>query len=325
MFSRRESRNKEIDMTMKIQILATIFTLLAFSSVGFADSFVYDDFSDNSLDTTKWNITCGTIELGCLPVVDINTTTETFQIEQPTPHGIGLATATYLNLIGHNFTPEEMLEFGVNYSKNIGNQVLGFQYDTLPPAPAFSNLGYWNGVVGNGNLAGLYHFKITFLGNKTIIVVITKPDNTTVNRSYSYSTDDPHFYISAATGHDGILRADYDNFIITTSTNETQPPPCNCTNLTNRVTQLEEHVANLTNRMNELESRVSALETLLDSVQDTINDFIEQIIGFLSNTPKALKKQMICGYMKDSGLTSYEALGLSCTINSKNICKCDNI
>src|SRR3989344_2822138 len=192
-----------------------IIGILAVSSISLGASFVYDDFSGGILNLAKWNITCGDA-LGCVPVVGINTTTKTFQIAQPPPHGIGAATATYLNLIGHNFTPGEVLDFDVNYSTNIGNQVLGFQYYTYPPASCFVCMGYWNGEIDIGNMAGLYHFKLTFLENKTISITITKPDNSTILRNYTYVTDNPIFYASAATGHDGILRVDYDNFVITT-------------------------------------------------------------------------------------------------------------
>ena len=212
---------------MKKHIILTIITVLFISGISFAASFVYDDFSAAPLNTSKWNITCGDA-LGCVPIVGINTTTQTFQIEQPTPHGIGQATATYLNLIGHNFTENETLEFDVNYSKNIGNQVLGFQYDTLPPAPCFVCMGYWNGDVDVGNVAGLYHFKIIFLSGKQIFTNLTKPDNSTLTRFYNYSTDNPIFYPSAATGHNGILRVDYDNFIITTP----EPPTTTTTSST---------------------------------------------------------------------------------------------
>lgn len=206
---------------MKLPILTLIVSLIIFSSLSLAASFVYDDFSGSTLDSTKWNITCGDF-LGCVPVVGINTTTKTFQIAQPTPHGIGAATATYLNLIGHTFSQGEILQFDVYYSQNIGNQVLGFTYDTLPPAPCFSCIGYWNGVVGDGNLAGHYRFSIKFLSGKQIYVKIRKPDKTIVTRFYNYSTDNPVFYLSAATGHDGILRVDYDNFIIKTPMNKSK-------------------------------------------------------------------------------------------------------
>jgi hypothetical protein len=217
---------------MRITSTLIALSLLIFSAVVFAGSFVYDDFSGSELNTSKWNITCGTVELGCVPIVGINTTTQTFQIEQPTPHGIGLSTATYLNLIGYNFTVNETLDFDVNYSKNIGNQVLGFQYDTFPPAPCFVCMGYWNGGVDIGNVAGLYHFKITFLSGKQIFINLTKPDNSTLTRFYSYSTDTPHFYPSAATGHDGVLRADYDNFVVTAP----EPPTTTTTTTTSTTT-----------------------------------------------------------------------------------------
>ena len=191
---------------------ASNFTMIVSKST------VYDNFNGSPLNLTKWNISCGDV-LGCVPVVKINTTTQTFEIAQPTPHGISQSTATYFNLIGHNFTDGEVLEFDVNYTANVGNQVLGFTYDTLPPAPCFSCMGYWNGVVGDGNLVGNYHFKITFFGNGTILVDITKPDNSHAIRNYNYATNEPHFYLSAATGHDGVLRVDYDNFVISTPVN----------------------------------------------------------------------------------------------------------
>src|SRR3989338_5546724 len=193
-------------------------------SVFWSNSLLYDNFSGSGLNLSKWNISCGDA-LGCVPIVGVNTTTRTFQIEQPTPHG-GSATATYLNLIGHGFGPGETLDFDVNYSKNVGNQALGFQYDTLPPAPAFFLIGYWNGDEPDGNMLGLYHFRITFFSNKTILLNITKPDNSRVIRNYSYVTNNPRFYLSAATGNDGALRADYDNFTIITNYDGTGVKVC---------------------------------------------------------------------------------------------------
>jgi hypothetical protein len=183
---------------------------------------LYDDFSGNSLDASKWEITCGDV-LGCLPFAGINPATHQFEMLQEVPHGIGQATATYLNLIGNEFSIGDQLSFDFNYNGS-GNQVAGFQYDSYPPAPCFSCIGYWNGVVGDGNMQGLYHFNLSFLDNKSYQIDITKPDNTTISRISTYATDQPHFYTSVATGHDGILRASYDNFYITRNS-EPVPEP----------------------------------------------------------------------------------------------------
>src|SRR3989344_5044987 len=83
------------------------------TGISWSNSLLYDNFSGSGLNLSKWNISCGDA-LGCVPIVGVNTTTRTFQIEQPTPHG-GSATATYLNLIGHGFGPGETLDFDDNY------------------------------------------------------------------------------------------------------------------------------------------------------------------------------------------------------------------
>ena len=102
----------------------------------------------------------------------------------------------------------------------------------------------------------------------------------------------------------------------------------NQTNQTNqtleeRVSKLEEQVTNLTEKVEDIESRVSLLEALVTAIDDTLNDFIAKIIGYLSNTPKKFRIGMLCGYMKDNNLTSYSDLRLTCTINTTTgACSC---
>ncbi|MFH1444912.1 MAG: LamG domain-containing protein [Nanoarchaeota archaeon] len=85
---------------------------------------------------------------------------------------------------------------------------------------------------------------------------------------------------------------------------------------------LEERVAALEERVTVLEGMMVAVQDGLDALSGAFYDFVDMIISFLSHQPNGIKKQMICGYMEDEGLTEYSALGLNCEINNNGNCFC---
>ncbi len=171
-------------------------------------------------------------------------------------------------------------------------------------------------------------------------------------------------------------------------------PPCNCTNLTQKVEELKQRIGELENRVNDAENRlgvaesqlidsenkisdlesklndsenkISDLESKLNDSENKVNDLesrlgdaeskitdfdnelratnnkldilenklnnttssfeslklrVDAVFGYLKNLLLPIKKEMVCGYMKDNKLTKHEALGLKCRI-SRNNCIC---
>jgi hypothetical protein len=117
------------------------------------------------------------------------------------------------------------------------------------------------------------------------------------------------------------------------STTPTPPEPeCNCTKLTEKVSELEEEVEDLKDRVEILEenqgtvsphthsiSDIIGLQGILDSIQNNLN----KLIVLLTELPRGFRQQMVCGYMKTTSTNSLDALGLHCEM--KKICHCKDI
>jgi len=110
-------------------------------------------------------------------------------------------------------------------------------------------------------------------------------------------------------------------------------PPCNCTELTEKVSELNSTVEGLKDRVETLEdnqgnvpshthpiSDIIGLQSILDSIQNSLN----KLIGILTYLPRGLRQDMVCDYMKAKSMTSLDALGLHCDSIKKN-CKCKAI
>jgi len=114
-----------------------------------------------------------------------------------------------------------------------------------------------------------------------------------------------------------------DNVIIWGKT-----PPCNCSELKQKIESLEGNLTELKDKVNSIESQtqentekigtleasISAIQNSISLLQKSLDAFTSLILGYLSNAPYLTKKSMVCGYMKDNGLTEYSALGLTCQI-----------
>jgi len=119
-------------------------------------------------------------------------------------------------------------------------------------------------------------------------------------------------------------------------------------NLTDRVGSLEdgfgtfqiyvnESILALNNSLNSLEGSfnsfkayvnetIASIEESIDLIQTAIDGFMSKINSYLSHLPFGLKKQMVCGYMEDNNLTSYDDLGLHCELKNKGKgCVCHEV
>ena len=94
--------------------------------------------------------------------------------------------------------------------------------------------------------------------------------------------------------------------------------------LSNKVDTVEGRVESVEDDVSGVEGRVSTLETFIEKFIKKWESIIGQVLGLLSNGPKNLREEMVCGYMEDNKLKSFESLKLKCTIE-KNNCKCNNI
>lgn len=64
------------------------------------------------------------------------------------------------------------------------------------------------------------------------------------------------------------------------------------------------------------------LEEIKNSV-NTLDNAINTILSYLTNLNKGLRKNMICGYMKENNLKNYDSLGLKCEIVRDKKCNCE--
>ena len=63
----------------------------------------------------------------------------------------------------------------------------------------------------------------------------------------------------------------------------------------------------------------------MNSLQVTFDNFISRIDVYLFNLPRGLRQGMVCGGLEQSGQTSGEGFGLSCSINDKGACNCTEL
>ena len=157
-----------------------IIAVSFYFSINYAHAYVYDDFSANTLDLTKWNLSC----IGGCPNSGINFTSHMFQLS-------GNTDGSYLFLIGYNFRIDDKLDFDFIYARDI----IGFQYESYPTS-------YGSFFPENNRLpvAGKYHMHLEFLTNKSVIFNVTGVNNFYQSGSFSYGTDIPIFYPSVGRG-----------------------------------------------------------------------------------------------------------------------------
>ncbi len=236
---------------------AIIIGMILFSFIinsAFASASVYDDFSTGPLDTSKWT------EFPYNdPNIDehyVDTVEQVYHAAQPTVVG---NRQTFLKM-NRLMNTGETLEFDAILVNRIGNAHMWMWFDGQPenwthitpcstPSPGCAMIGYWNGEHDVGTALGKYHIKIVYDEGQAS-VTFTRPDNTTITDIMGLTSSPTHMFgVSTLTGHNGEIHFDYDNFEITTE----QEPECNCTEIKEKVSNLEEEVEDLKDRVETLE------------------------------------------------------------------------
>ena len=221
---------------------------------------VYDDFSSDTLDTSKWEIRKDYEGQPFIADSGLDADLENFHTRQDSILGDH---RTYL-VPKYKFKAGDMLEYDINFIYAEGNSVNMFLVDNQY---RFGLGGCWDGVCRPFEK---YHNKIEFgEGQITFNEVTTH----TINNNVEHEV-----YIGTVFGHNGIGHIDYDNFIICTEQEESEEPP-QPNELELRVAELEQKVEELEEQNVELENRTSWLESIVD-----------KIVTFIENLPKGLIK-----------------------------------
>jgi len=299
-----------LNMRIPFLILGNLVFILLFSPLVFATTIVYDDFSGTALDSSKWSISYGC----CGPPTEnfVDTVNQVYHMLQNETYSPGKDVQLTLT---RDIQVGETLEYDINYVSGSGNRIHRFWINNngIQDLIGCSNcgaVGFWNTPASGGTQFGNYHYKINFADVNTLFLTITRPDLTKLNEIVNISSLTPPYKVTLATGtgHNGLMHFDLDNVIIITEELEPSPePPCNCSELRERIEALEE-------RVNTLEATVSIIQDSLSLLQQAFEDFRNLILGYLSNAHWWERKMMVCGYMRDNNLTEYSGLGLNCTM-----------
>jgi hypothetical protein len=187
-------------------------------------TWVYDDFSGEILDSTKWSedITSD-ITHKHLKEHYLDTDNEVYRARQP-----NIADRGTILIMERTVSPGETIEFDVDYVSGSGNvnsyvwlgadtylmRGLNFLTECTTPWPGCAHIGYWNGIPDVGNDLGKYHVEVVYTENEAE-VTFTRPDMTEISHKFSLDTYPNHkFGVVTRTGHDGTLHFEYDNFTI---------------------------------------------------------------------------------------------------------------
>ncbi|MBI2675143.1 MAG: lamin tail domain-containing protein [Candidatus Aenigmarchaeota archaeon] len=176
---------------------------------------LYDDFSGNSLNLTKWN---ESTDFAFTDMHGINTTEGAYhnsQIETVSP-----GTTTFLTM-NRLIQATERLEFDIKYVSGEGNNIFYYYFNGIAPQHLFNcsncgTIGFWNTNGSIGTDFGIYHFKIEFY-QTGVYWQIRKPDSTLFIANFTNSPILIAPYsvkFITATGHNGLVHFDYDNFTI---------------------------------------------------------------------------------------------------------------
>ncbi len=177
-------------------------------------SSIYDNFSDNTLNISKWETYYSSTSADIrLPFV-VNTTTHTLEIFQDTPPEHMVDKEFGIRLTNYTFVPGDIMKFDLNYTHNSFYNIINIIYDRFPAEDSISRLGNQT-VITDGTEIGLYHYKITFITRSQLYVELEKPGGTKITRYYNVSSPSTAtFRIFIAVKPETIMRADLDNFVI---------------------------------------------------------------------------------------------------------------
>lgn len=285
-----------------------LLPILVFFLISFVSAYVYDDFSGEELNLTLWSVE-GDMDEYYLDVVE-----ENYHTAQLTPED----RYVILTMLGYNFVEGDVVEYDLDYVSGEGNRMTNIIIDGIQLNQYVGLLGYWNEPQQGGNDFGSHHFRVEFIENG-VDIFITKPNNETIQIiQLPQITGTSHtFGIGTRTGNNGIVHMDYDNFVISS-----EPT------IEERVEILEQQVEYLTEQVNILEEgqeeqneRLNLLEIIVDEIQESLNNFIEEITSYLTFTPQEFRQGMVCKYMRENSLTNQTAFGLQCQMFGED-CRC---
>src|SRR3989344_7124978 len=284
-----------------------IIPILILCLVTFVSAYLYDDFSNEELDQNKWSASGNMDE---------------YYVENGVFHtaqNSGADRYTNLMMVNQEFTTGDVVEYDLVYERGSGNRMSNIIIDNIELNHYAILVGYWNEVQQSGNDFGTYHFRVEFVEN-TVNVFVTKPNGETVqiNIGNPQINGNIHtFGVGTRTGHNGIVEMDFDNFELNSDEVEENNFEERITSLEEQVEELNERVEDLETSQEDLTNKTSFLETTVNSLQETLNGFMEKINNYFKFLPRETKEGIVCNYMRENRLSSYEDLGLSCTIRNR--------
>lgn len=287
--------NKKILVSIVLTIIILIGLVSAIQTCQ-----VFDDFSSDILDTSKWEE--GYARSGGGDWIDehyLDTTNQNYHTSQLSQADKGVELKSL-----HIFQAGDILEFDLIYDSGSGNHWGCIFWDeTSNWNDGLICVGHWNEVSSHGGEYGTYHIKGTYK-EAGIDMEMILPNGSTETWDYRSSIyaeiRAPYtFSIITRTGHNGLAHMDYDNFEICSE----EPDPA-----------LEERVEAFEQRTENLEEKIEILEKL-----------ISKINFYFNFMPYFIKKRILCGSIKE---TQIEDLGLNCELKqlrNKEKCVCKKI
>jgi hypothetical protein len=179
-----------------------------------AYSFVYDDFSLGSLNTSKW--TEWTDAAGFPSEHYVNTSEGRYHVVQDT-QADSESRLTMTRLMN----PGEVLAYDLYYNSGDGNRIHRIFFDGvgIQDLIGCSNcgaVGFWNTNASAGTEFGKHTMSYEF-HNDAIEATVIRPDSSIWNQTINISSlSKPYeIWLATGTGHNGLMHFDIDNVTVT--------------------------------------------------------------------------------------------------------------
>jgi len=186
------------------------------------DLSIYDDFSGEVLNSSKWEIKNDLTGPGGLTdVYELDTVNKNYYIAQPTVVGDKGTVLTMKTLTDVG----DIIEYDVVYNYGDGNQEAKPYFNGMPldkimlnegydcgGCPTSGTIGYWNGDSEVSNTLGLHHIKVEFNGPDNTKITYTMPDSSQwsyIAITINYPVE---FGAGLKIGHNGMASYSFDNF-----------------------------------------------------------------------------------------------------------------
>jgi len=214
---------------MKYKLLLIFFVFLSVTNYVSAITEVYDDFSGNNFDLTKWEIKPDTTGAPSqlTDIYQLDNISHNYNIAQTFPGSDKGTVLTMKRLMNKG----EVLDLDIIYNSGNGNQEGKPYFNGIPldlimyysgyncgGCPTSGNIGYWNGPSEVSNTPGLHHLRIEFNNASNTKITFTKPDLTNFTYIATIINYPVEFGVGLRTGHNGVASYSFDNFIITNNT-----------------------------------------------------------------------------------------------------------